>query len=87
MKHWSFIPDHRILPLIKVTLRILHGFNCPESNFQEHTLSAELSIRAWAPILNFAPSIPITIKRHEGLQNPAEQLNQFRYHENWLQNP
>ena len=53
-----------------------HGFNS----------SAELSIRGWALLLNFAPSNPTTIKKHNGFQSPAERLNQFRYHDNWLQN-
>ncbi len=48
--------------------------------------SAELNIRAWALILNFAPSNPITIKKHDGDQSPAERLNHFRYHDNWLEN-
>lgn len=48
--------------------------------------SAELGIRAWALILNFAPSNPITIKKHDGLLCPAERINKFRYHDNWLEN-
>ncbi|MBF0286458.1 MAG: hypothetical protein HQM14_01455 [SAR324 cluster bacterium] len=41
----------------------------------------------YAPeIYNFAPSNPQTIKRHNGWQSPAERLNQFHYHECWLQN-
>jgi hypothetical protein len=48
--------------------------------------SAELSIRAWALILNFAPSNPATITEHNGLRSPAERLNGFRYSESWLEN-
>jgi len=48
--------------------------------------AAELSRRKWALIQNFAPSNPYTIKKFNGWQSPAERLNQFRYHENWLQN-
>ncbi len=48
--------------------------------------SAELSIRGWALILNFAPLNPRTIQKQGGFQSPAEHLNQFRYHSNWLQN-
>jgi len=48
--------------------------------------SAELNIRAWALILNFAPSNPITIKKHNGAKSPAERLNHFQYHDNWLEN-
>ena len=48
--------------------------------------SAELGIRAWALIHNFAPFNPWTIKLNGGMQCQAERLNGFRYHENWLQN-
>jgi hypothetical protein len=54
--------------------------------FHGNLASAQLSIRAWALILNFAPSNPFTVKRHNGFQSPAERLNRFRYNENWLQN-
>ncbi len=51
------------------------------------TLSAaELSIRGWALINNFAPSNPRTIHLHNGYRSPAERLNKFRYHETWLHN-
>lgn len=54
--------------------------------FHGNKLSAELNIRGWALILNFAPSNPFTVKKHNGLESPAERLNKFRYHDNWLQN-
>ena len=48
--------------------------------------SADLSMRAWALIYNFAPFNPRTIELKKGLRCPAETLNGFRYHSNWLQN-
>lgn len=48
--------------------------------------AAELSVRGWALICNFAPSNPLTIIKHDGLKSPAERLNQFRYSDNWLEN-
>jgi hypothetical protein len=48
--------------------------------------AAELSIRGWALIQNFAPSNPQTVKKHNGFISPAERLNRFRYHANWLHN-
>jgi len=48
--------------------------------------TAELSIRGWALIQNFAPCNPVTVKKHDGLRCPAEWLNKSRYHENWLEN-
>ena len=47
--------------------------------------SANLSIRAWALIQNFAPLNPWTVKQ-KGHVSPFERINGFRYHENWLQN-
>lgn len=49
-------------------------------------VSANLNIRAWALIQNFAPFNPRTIELKSGAQSPAEALNGFRYHSNWLQN-
>jgi hypothetical protein len=48
--------------------------------------AAQLSIRGWTLINNFAPFNPRTVKMLNGLKSPAERLNQFRYHSNWLRN-
>lgn len=48
--------------------------------------ASKLSIRGWALIHNFAPLNPRTVKKHGGYQSPAEILNNFCYHDNWLQN-
>jgi hypothetical protein len=48
--------------------------------------AADLSIRGWVLIQNFAPYNPRTVKMLGGYESPAERLNQFRYHDNWLQN-
>ncbi len=54
--------------------------------FHGKIASAELSIRGWALIHNFAPCNPFTIEKHNGWKSPAERLNKFTYHDNWLQN-
>ena len=54
--------------------------------FHGNLQAAELSIRGWALIQNFAPCNPTTVKIHDGWRCPAEWLNKSRYHENWLQN-
>ncbi len=62
-----------------------HLFNT--QYFHGSLFSAELGIRGWALIQNFAPSNPITQKKYnDGFQSPAERLNKFRYNDNWLQN-
>jgi hypothetical protein len=58
-----------------------------DSQYFHGTLhQAQLGIRAWALIHNFAPSTAVTIRKHNGWQSPAERLNQHRYHNNWLHN-
>ncbi|MGA1871968.1 MAG: hypothetical protein ACMUJM_25920 [bacterium] len=61
-----------------------HLFNT--QYFHGSLSSAQLGIRGWALIQNFAPSNPLTIKKYNGSLSPAERLNKFRYHDNWLQN-
>jgi hypothetical protein len=48
--------------------------------------TAELNIRGWALIYNLTPSNPMTIKKYQGKKSPADRLNGFSYHDNWLQN-
>jgi hypothetical protein len=54
--------------------------------FHGGTEAAELTIRGWALIYNFAPWNPWTVKKREGIQCPAEMLNGKRYADCWLQN-
>lgn len=49
--------------------------------------SANLSLRAWALVHNFAPFNPRTIEMNGGVhKSPVERLNGFSYHSCWLQN-
>ncbi len=48
--------------------------------------SANLGIRGWALIHNFAPFNTSTVAAKNGLRSTAETLNDFSYHSNWLQN-
>ena len=54
--------------------------------FHGSMAAAELSIRGWTLIHNFALYNPRTIKKLNGYRSPAERLNQSRYHDNWLHN-
>ena len=48
--------------------------------------AAELSIRGWALVQNFAPQHPCTVELNGGALSRAERLNGKRYHDSWLQN-
>ncbi|WP_246556330.1 hypothetical protein [Desulfonema magnum] len=83
---YAFPGAHRTSNMLDRLMRRMdrHIFNT--HYFHGVIFSAELGIRGWSLILNFAPSNPYTVKNYEGSQSPAERLNGFRYHENWLHN-
>ncbi len=45
-----------------------------------------LHVRAWALLQNFRPWGPEAVRDNEGWRSPAERLNAYRYHDDWLQN-
>ncbi|MCP3928759.1 MAG: hypothetical protein GY705_06625 [Bacteroidetes bacterium] len=48
--------------------------------------SANATVRAHALLINFCPYSPQTIDNKGGITSPFEQLNRFKYRENWLEN-
>jgi hypothetical protein len=69
--------DRHMIPMARwlVCHRYFHG----------HLQSAELQMRAWALLHNYAPYCP-RAKISKTYQSPAHQLNGFQYRENWLEN-
>jgi len=55
-------------------------------NFHGTLVSAQAAIRAHALLINFCPFSPQTIKIKGNIHSPFEQINGFRYRENWLEN-
>ena len=82
----SNLIDRLILRLRSAQVQRMDRHLFSTQYFHGDLRSAELSIRGWALIHNFAPFNPYTVKRHAGWRSPAEAMNQFRYHDNWLQN-
>jgi len=83
---YDFPGAHRTSNMIDRLMQRMHRHLLSTQYFHGSLSAAELSIRGWVLINNFAPSNPWTIKQHDGLQSPAERINKFRYHNNWLQN-
>ncbi len=85
-KAYDFPKAPRTTNMVDRLMRPMDKYLFCSQYFHGHLETAELSIRAWVIIQNFAPSNPYTIKKFNGLQSPAERLNQFSYHKNWLEN-
>ncbi|MFV9644568.1 MAG: hypothetical protein ACNYWU_01980 [Desulfobacterales bacterium] len=83
---YDFPGAHRTSNMIDRLMQRMHRHLLSTQYFHGSLSTAELSIRGWVLINNFAPSNPWTIKQHDGLRSPAERLNKLRYHNNWLQN-
>jgi len=82
---YDFPEAHRTSTMLDRAMQRMDRHLFSTQYFHGKNSSAELSIRGWALIYNFAPFNPYTQKL-SGWQSYAEQLNQFRYHDNWLQN-
>ena len=80
-------PDaHRTSNMVDRLMQRMHRHLFSTQYFHGSMTAAELSIRGWALIQNFAPYNPQTVKKLNGFKSPAERLNQFKYHDNWLHN-
>ncbi len=83
---YDFPQAHRTSNMIDRLMRRMDRHLFTTQYFHGSFQAAELSIRGWALIQNFAPWNPRTVKTHYGFKSPAERFNKFRYHENWLKN-
>lgn len=55
-------------------------------HFHGTTRSAIQSMRAHALIMNFCTYCPQVIRNKSNIDTPFEQLNGFKYRDNWLEN-
>ena len=85
-KSYDLPGSHRTSNMIDRLMQRMDRYLFNTQYFHGRIESATRGIRAWALIQNFAPSNPETIQKYNGLQSPAEKLNGFCYHDNWLQN-
>jgi len=78
--------SHRTSNMLDRLMRRMDRHLFSTQYFHGSMAAAELSIRGWSLIHNFAPWNPITVKKYHGYQSPAERLNRFCYRESWLEN-
>jgi len=83
---YDFPNSHRTSNMIDRLMQRMDRYLFCTQYFHGNLYSAIWGVRSQALIQNFAPSNPYTVKVHGGLKSPAERINGFCYHENWLQN-
>jgi hypothetical protein len=86
VKAYEHPTAHRTSNMVDRLMKFMDRWLFASQYFHGTTDAARLQTRGWALLQNFCPSTPLTIKKHHGKISPAERLNGFRYHDNWLQN-
>jgi len=85
-KYYDFQKAHRTSNALDRLMKFMSRHIYNHQYFHGSTAAATLNMRACDLIYNFAPSCQSTIKKYNGMKCPAERVNGFMYHENWLQN-
>ncbi|OVE82673.1 hypothetical protein BVY04_00290 [bacterium M21] len=83
---YDFRGSHRTSNMLDRLMQRMDRRLLATQYFHGNIRSANLAMRGWCLIVNFAPLNPTTVKKTPGLQSPAERLNGRSYHPNWLQN-
>lgn len=80
-------PDgHRTSNMLDRVMRSMNRYFFDGQHLHGAKEASELNCRSWALLYNFTPWNPEISKVNEGWNSPAERLNKFRYHDNWLEN-
>ena len=69
----------RIMKLMKRCIKNAQYFHSTKEQ-------ATLYMRGFALVYNFTPSNPWTVKEHNGVNSPANRVNQFTYSDDWCIN-
>ncbi len=77
---------HRTSNMLDRVMRKMNRYFDGGQHLHGSVEAANQHCRAWALLHNFMPWSPAATKANNGLQCPAERLNQHRYHDNWLEN-
>jgi len=83
---YKFPGSHRTSNMLDRLMQRMDRRLTANQYFHGTLQAANLGIRGWCLILNFAPSNPNTVKKTPELTSPAERINGSSYHTNWLQN-
>ena len=77
---------HRTSNLLDRVMRAMNRYFDAGQHLHGSERAVGRHCRAWALLHNFRPWHPAVARAHGGHRSPAEQLNQHRYHDQWLPN-
>lgn len=85
IKAYSYPTAHRTSNMLDRLMDHMDRLFYQARYFHGHLMTAEYSVRAGALLANFLPYCPRAVVATH-YQSPANKLNGFVYHENWLHN-
>jgi hypothetical protein len=89
-RKWTTFYDypqaHRTSNALDRLMKFMSRHLYMHQNYHSDIKHTTVNIRAYCLIYNFAPFNPWTIKRNDDVKCPAEKINGFVFHENWLHN-
>jgi hypothetical protein len=77
---------HRTSNMLDRVMRSMSRYFEDGQHLHGSEKACERHCRAWALLYNFRPWNPAVAKANQGWQSPAERLNGYRYHDDWLHN-
>jgi len=77
---------HRTSTMLDRVMRSMNGYWVGCQRLHGSDTAVELHSRAWALLHNFTLWSPQAQRANDAWGSPAERLNQYRYHTNWLHN-
>jgi hypothetical protein len=77
---------HRTSNMLDRVMRGMSRYFEDGQHLHGSTTACGLHVRAWALLHNFRPWGPEAVRDNDGWHSPAERLNAYRYHDDWLQN-
>ena len=86
MVHYDYSEGQRTSNMLDRLMKYQDRRLYATQNFHGNIESAEAAIRAHALLINFCPFSTQVIDKKGGIHSPFEQLNGFRYRNNWLEN-
>ena len=86
MVHYDYPEGQRTSNMLDRLMKYQDRRLYATQDFHGTISSAEAAMRAHALLINFCPFSQQTIDNKENIHSPFEELNGFRYRNNWLEN-
>jgi hypothetical protein len=85
-KHLDHPDAHRTSNSLDRLMRYMNRHAMNAQSFHSDLNATSNNFTAFALLINFTPSAPITIQKYNGLYSPAARLNGYALNQNWLIN-